>query len=163
MKLQTKLATDATKTTSQAGFSLIEILIALTLLGLAGTFVAGQIFQQLHEGRVQAAKIQMNNFSGLLKDYKRKCGIYPTSEQGLDALVSKPSAGRECKNYPAAGFIEDGQLPQDPWDNDYQYVSDGRTYNIFSYGNDGLEGGEGEDADVYLKDNNAGSAAESDE
>lgn len=163
MKLQTKLATDATKTTSQAGFSLIEILIALTLLGLAGTFVAGRIFQQLHEGRVQAAKIQMNNFSGLLKDYKRKCGIYPTTDQGLDSLVSKPSGGRECKNYPAQGFIEDGELPLDPWDNNYQYVSDGRTYNIISYGGDGLEGGEGEDADVYLKDNNNSGETSADE
>lgn len=137
---------------SQSGFSLIEILIALTLLGLAGTFVAGRIFDQLHEGRVKSAKIQMNSFSGLLKDFKRKCGFYPTSEQGLDALVAKPTSGRECRSYPANGFVEDGEVPLDPWDFPYNYTSDGRSYNIFSFGGDGLEGGEGEDADVYLKD-----------
>ncbi|MFZ8932995.1 MAG: type II secretion system major pseudopilin GspG [Bacteriovoracaceae bacterium] len=135
---------------SQAGFSLLEILIALTLMGIAGTFVAGKIFDQLHEGRVKAAKIQMDALKNQLMQFKRKCFAYPTSSQGLEALVSKPSGGgRECKDYPPNGFIE--EVPLDPWEYDYAYTSDGRTFNIISYGADGQEGGEGEDADIPLK------------
>ncbi len=135
---------------SSRGFSLIEILIALTLLGLAGTFVATKIFQQLHEGRVSAAKIQMNGYKQALMDFKRKCSFYPTTEQGLDALVSKPTSGRECRSYPPSGFIE--RIERDPWDFDYVYDSDGRKFNIYSTGSDGVEGGEGEEADIYLND-----------
>ena len=135
---------------SQRGFSLIEILVALTLLGLAGTFVAGKIFDQLHEGRVKSAKIQMNSFKARLQEFRRKCGTYPTTDQGLEALISKPSTGRECKNYPPNGFIEGDSIPLDPWDNDYDYKSDGKTFDIISFGNDGLEGGEDQDTDISL-------------
>jgi general secretion pathway protein G len=135
---------------SQRGFSLIEILVALTLLGLAGTFVAGKIFDQLHEGRVKSAKIQMNSFKARLQEFKRKCNIYPTTDQGLEALISKPSTGRECKDYPPNGFIEGDSIPLDPWDNDYDYKSDGKKFDIISFGNDGLEGGEDQDTDISL-------------
>lgn len=135
---------------SQAGFSLIEILVALTLLGLAGTFVAGKIFDQLHEGRVQSAKIQMNSFKARLQEFRRKCGAYPTTDQGLESLISKPTSGRECKSYPPNGFVEGQNIPLDPWDNDYVYQSDGKTLDIISYGNDGVDGGEGQDADISL-------------
>lgn len=135
---------------SQRGFSLIEILVALTLLGLAGTFVAGKIFDQLHEGRVKSARIQMNSFKARLQEYRRKCGAYPTTDQGLEALISKPSTGRECKNYPPNGFIEGDSIPLDPWDNDYDYKSDGKTFDIISFGNDGIEGGEDQDTDISL-------------
>lgn len=134
------------------GFSLIEILIALTLLGIAGTFVAGRIFDQLHEGQVQSTKIQMNALAARLQEYRRKCGIYPTTEQGLEALVRKPSGGRECRNYPANGFLDAPEVPRDPWDEEFVYISDGRTFNIISYGPDGMEGGEGRDKDIYLYD-----------
>ncbi len=138
---------------SSRGFSLIEILIALTLLGLAGTFVASKIFQQLHEGRVSAAKIQMNGYKQALMDFKRKCSFYPTTEQGLDSLVSKPTSGRECRSYPPSGFIE--RIERDPWDFDYVFESDGRKFNIYSTGSDGVEGGEGEEADIFLNDDAA--------
>lgn len=133
------------------GFSLIEILIALTLLGIAGTFVAGRIFESLHEGQVQSAKIQMSSLGNLLQEYRRKCNYYPSTEQGLEALLTKPSGGvRECRNYPSGGFLETPSLPLDPWDGPFVYTSDGRSFNIMSYGPDGLEGGEGNDADIYL-------------
>lgn len=136
---------------NQKGFSLIEILIALTLLAVAGTFVAGKFFENLHEGKVSSTKIQMSNLDARLKEFRRKCNFYPTSEQGLDALVTKPTSGRECKDYPASGFIEGEQVPKDPWDNDFSYDSDGKTFNIMSYGADGEQGGEGQDADIYLR------------
>lgn len=126
-----------TITKTQHGFSLIEILIALTLIGIAGTFVAGKIFEQLEEGQIQAARIQMKNFDSRLKDFRRKCGFYPSSDQGLDALVQKPAGGRECKNYPPDGFIDGGEVPNDPWDEPYVYESsDGRNFDILSFGPD---------------------------
>lgn len=135
---------------NQKGFSLVEILIALTLLAVAGTFVAGKFMDSLHEGQVKSTKIQMNNLEGLLKEFRRKCGFYPTTDQGLESLVTKPTGGRECRDYPANGFI-DGEVPKDPWDGDFIYESDGRTYNIYSLGPDGEAGGEGNDADIFLK------------
>ncbi len=137
---------------SHQGFSLIEILIALTLLGIAGAFVAGKVLDQLHEGEVKSAKIQMSNLDARLKEFRRKCGFYPTTEQGLEALVTKPSGGRECKDYPPNGFIEDNIVPKDPWNNDFVYESDGKSVNILSYGPDGEAGGEGNDVDIYLRE-----------
>jgi general secretion pathway protein G len=136
---------------NQNGFTLIEILIALTLIALAGTFVAGKFFDNLKEGQMNSAKIQMSNLDGRLKEFRRKCGFYPTTDQGLEALVSKPSGGRECKDYPQNGFVEDNQVPKDPWDTDFVYESDGKTFNITSLGNDKEVGGEGADADISLR------------
>lgn len=142
-----------TVTKNQKGFSLIEILIALTLLALAGTFVVGKFFDSLYEGQVSSTKIQMSNLEARMKEFRRKCGFYPTSEQGLDALVNKPTSGRECKDYPATGFIDGDSVPKDPWDNDFIFESDGKTFNIYSYGQDREAGGEGSDADIYLREN----------
>lgn len=147
-----------TLTQNQRGFSLIEILIALTLLALAGTFVGGRIFNSYQEGQVNSTKIQINSLDARLKEFRRKCGFYPTTEQGLDALVSKPTSGRECKDYPQNGFIDGDQVPKDPWDNDFAYESDGKTYNIISYGGNGEAGGDGTDADISLRAAAKGSA-----
>lgn len=137
---------------NNAGFSLAEILIGLTLLAIAGTFVAGKVFERLQEGQVNSAKIQIQNLGNLLKEFRRVCGVYPSSEQGLDALIEKPTGGRECTRYPSEGFIEGDKLPKDPWDAEFIYESDGRSYQIISYGADGLEGGEGADADINSAD-----------
>jgi len=137
---------------NSAGFSLIEILIALTLLGIAGTFVAGKIFDQLHEGQVSSTRIQMQHLTERLKEFRRHCGNYPTTDQGLQALVTKPTVGTECKRYNPGGYIEGGIVPKDAWDEDYIYDSDGKTFNIYSLGPDKAEGGEGKDADIYLKE-----------
>ena len=118
---------------SQKGFSLIEILIALALLAGAGTFVAGKIFDQLYEGQVESTKIQMSSLADRLKEYRRHCGSYPTTDQGLEALIEKPSGGKDCKRYNPGGYIEGGQVPKDPWDEDFIYESDGRKFNMFSF------------------------------
>ena len=76
---------------SQRGMSLIEILIALTLLALAGTFVGGKVFDQLQEGKVSSAKIQIKSIGDRLKEFRRDCNFLPTTDMGLDALVSKPN------------------------------------------------------------------------
>lgn len=137
---------------SNQGMSLIEILIALTLLGIAGAFVATNIFDRLQEGKVSSTKIQIQKLGEALKDYRRKCNTYPTTEQGLDALLSKPTSGKECKNYPPNGFLDDNKIPVDPWDMEFIYESDGRTYKIISLGADNLEGGSGYDADISSDD-----------
>lgn len=135
---------------SQAGFSLIEILVALTLLVLGGTFVAGQIFDTLHEGQVKSTKIQMQGLEQRLKEFRRHCGFYPTTDQGLDALISKPTSGRECKRYAPNGYIDGGNVPVDAWENEFVYESDGKSFNLYSLGNDGEEGGADKAKDIYL-------------
>ncbi len=133
------------------GMTLIEILIALTLISLMGTFIAGKVFDMLYEGQAKSVNIQMKGFEAQLKEFRRKCGFYPTTEQTLDALISKPTTGRECKNYPPEGFIDGDAIPMDPWDNEYILVSDGKDIDIISYGQDNVEGGEGKDADIHLR------------
>jgi general secretion pathway protein G len=136
--------------TLNAGFTIIEILIALTLIGLAGAFVGGKVLENLEEGKVNAAEIQIKRLSGILDEYRRHCNRYPTTEQNLKALVEKPTTGKDCKKYRPGGYLKDGKLPLDPWDADYVYESpdEGRTFKIISFGKDGLEGGEGFDADI---------------
>lgn len=137
---------------SQQGMSLIEILIALTLLALAGTFVGGRVFENLQEGKVQTAKIQMKSLSDRLKEFRRDCNFFPTTEMGLDALIEKPTGGRDCKRYAPGGYIDGGRIPLDPWDAEYIYESDGRSFTIISLGADNAEGGEGVDADINSND-----------
>jgi general secretion pathway protein G len=136
---------------NQRGLSLIEILIALTLLAVAGTFVVGQVFDNLREGEINSAKIQIQKIGDILSDYRRKCGRYPTTDQGLDALVSNPGEDA-CRRYPPNGFIKGGKIPQDPWGEEFIYESDGRKYTIISTGPDRLEGGEEYDADISSED-----------
>jgi len=135
------------------GMSLIEILVALTLLAFAGTFVGSKIYERLHEGRVNSTKIQMQNLSERLEDFRRHCNFYPTTDQGLEALIEKPTTGRECKKYAPGGYIKNNQLPLDPWGYDFIYESDGKTFNIKSLGADGQDGGDGTDADINLREN----------
>jgi general secretion pathway protein G len=143
----------------QRGFSLLEILIALTLVALTGTFVVGKIMDSLHEGKLTTAKIQMNGLSERFKEFYRHCSFYPTTDQGIQALITKPTGGRECKRYAPNGYLEDNKIPQDPWDTDFNYESDGRTFNIWSYGGDSQEGGSDKDADIYLREPGGGQAA----
>jgi len=137
---------------SQKGMSLVEILIAITLLGVVGTLVVSNVIESLREGETKTTKIQIGTLGKILTDYRRKCGAYPDTDQGLIALVEAPTSGRLCKRYPPSGFLQDGKIPLDPWENEYMYESDGKTYTITSYGVDGVEGGEGNDADISSKD-----------
>lgn len=120
---------------NQMGFSLIEILVALTLLGIAGTFVVGKIFEQLDEGKVQATAIQINNLMANVKEFRRKCNFYPPESDGLNALIQKPS-GKDCKNYPPEGFLDGGVIPQDPWEMEFLYKLNGTRPEIISAGLD---------------------------
>jgi general secretion pathway protein G len=137
---------------NQRGFSLIEILIVMSLIAIAGTFVMNKLFDRMAEGNIKAAQIQINGFKGLLEDYRRYCSQYPTSDQGLEALVSKPTTAPDCPNYPASGFLTGNKVPMDPWGTPYAYESDGKTVVITSYGANRKEGGEGYDKDIKSTD-----------
>ncbi len=137
---------------NESGMSLIEILIVITLIAVAGSFVAGRVFDSLQEGNQKAAIAQMSGLKTAMEDYRRLCNNYPSTEQNLEALIAKPSSGPECPNYPASAFLQDGKVPKVPWDTPYQYESDGRKFVITSLGRDKEEGGEGYDKDLHSND-----------
>lgn len=136
---------------NQSGFSLVEIMVVIALLGMVMTFVVTNVLDRMDEGKQGGAKIQISTFKSMLEDYRRYCNQYPTTEQGLDALVSKPTNAPDCPSYPASGFIN-GKLPVDPWQKPYNYESDGEKYVITSLGKDGKEGGEKYSADIKSTD-----------
>lgn len=131
----------------EKGFSLIEMLIVMALMALVGTFVATNVIRKYDQAKVDAAKIQIKQLGVILDDFRRVCGFYPTTADGLEALI-KPPTSRECKNYDPEGFIKDRKVPLDPWNNNFFYESDGAKYVLKSYGSDGKEGGDGFDKDI---------------
>jgi general secretion pathway protein G len=137
------------------GMTLIEIMVVITILGLIATVVTVNVMDRLDEAKVATAKTQIKSFEEALDQFRRDNGFYPSTEQGLQALVEKPSIGRIPKRYPRNGYIKGGKIPQDPWDSDYIYTSPGASghdYEITSLGSDRQEGGEGIDADVHSYD-----------
>jgi general secretion pathway protein G len=139
---------------NERGMSLIEILIVITLMAVVGTIAATNVIERMNEGYQNTAKTQIAALKGMLEDYRRYCNTYPTTEQGLEALVAKPTSGPDCKNYPASAFLKDGAVPKDPWGRPYDYQSpdDGRSFRITCWGRDGKEGGEGADKDIHSDD-----------
>jgi len=131
---------------SEAGFTLTEMLIVIAIIAMVGTFVTGQIINRFNSSKVQGTKIQMRQLGGILDQFKLDCGFYPETDQGLDALVSKPEGGRDCKNYQPGGYIK--SLPKDGFGNDFVYTSNGRQYEIISLGSDDQKGGDEIDADI---------------
>jgi len=134
------------------GFTLIEIMAVVLIIGLLSTIVGAAIFQQVDKGRVTAAKAQLNSLEGVLELYRMDNARFPTSEQGLDALVSPPTSEPVPRNYPPGGYLKGGRLPVDPWGEAYHYESPGQnnadSFDLWSYGADGAPGGDGVDADI---------------
>ncbi len=138
-----------TAISNQSGLTLTEILIVIALLGGIMTVIVTNLTDRWNEGRIETARIQMNSLSQALIDFYRHCNRYPTSDQGLDALIQKPS-GLECPKYRPNGYLKDS--PRDPWDSPYVYELSGRnSYTIKSLGADGTMGGEGYDADILYE------------
>lgn len=133
---------------NQQGFTLTELLIVIALIALIGTFVTGNVINKYTKSKVDATKIQMKGLGTILDDFRRECGFYPLTDQGLDALVAKPTNGRECKGYSPEGYIKNGKVPKDGFGNEFMYESDGNKFVIKSLGNDNKEGGEGFDKDI---------------
>lgn len=135
---------------SQSGMSLMEILAVISLIAIVMGFIVTNISSRLDEGKVESTKIQLRNVMGVLDEFRRHCNRYPTSEEGLKALVVKPEGGRECKRYRNGGYFQNGNIPQDAFDCPFDYTSpdNGRTFVLKSLGQDCAEGGEGTDADI---------------
>jgi len=132
------------------GFTLLEIIVVVFILSLLAAIVAPKIIGRTDDARITEAKIQIKNFETALKLFHLDNGFYPATEQGLSALVEKPSTGQLPQKYREGGYLEQKKIPLDPWGNPYVYISPGvfGDYDIMSYGADGKEGGEGKNADI---------------
>lgn len=132
------------------GFTLIEIMVVVAILALLAALVAPKIMGRSDDAKITDVKVQIKNLETSLKLYKLDNGGYPTTEQGLAALITKPTVGVIPKNYRSEGYLESKKVPQDPWGNDYLYLSPGEhgDYDLSSFGADGVKGGEGKNADI---------------
>jgi general secretion pathway protein G len=133
-----------------AGFTLIEILVVVFIIGLLATIVSVNVIGQTDTARLTKAKADLKELEQALHLYKLDNGIYPTTEQGLRALVQKPTTGPQPRKYNSEGYIQ--KLPEDPWNNPYVYMSDGNAFVLKCFGADGEQGGEGKAADIDSKD-----------
>jgi len=135
----------------EEGFTLLEILVVITILGILASLIAIRIMDKPGEARSTKAQLDISTLENALKLFKLDNGFYPSTDQGLQALVEQPTTGRVPGKWREGGYLEKGVVPKDPWDHDYIYLSPGvhnRDFDLWSYGNDEEEGGEGEDEDV---------------
>lgn len=128
------------------GFTLIELLVVLVIIGVLAALVVPNVLDRAEDARVTAARTDVNNLMQALKMYKLDNQRYPSAEQGLDALVHKPTAGTPPPNWKP--YLE--KLPNDPWGHPYQFANPGvkGEVDVYSFGADGRAGGEGRDADI---------------
>lgn len=131
-----------------AGFTLIEILVVVVILGILAALVVPRIMERPDEARVVATKSDIRGITSALKLYRLDNGVYPTTEQGLLALVRKPDTGVIPRNWKEGGYLD--RVPKDPWGAEYQYLNPGvhGEIDIFSLGADNAPGGEGINADI---------------
>jgi general secretion pathway protein G len=136
---------------AERGFTLVEMLVVITIIGLIMSLVGPRVLNYLSESKVKAARIQIQSFSSALDLFYLDAGRYPSSSEGLTALV-KPAAGLTAWNGP---YLKGGAVPADPWGKPYVYRSPGErsAYEIVSYGADGQEGGTGTAADISTASN----------
>ena len=130
------------------GFTLIEILVVITILGILAALIVPRVMDRPDQARATAARADVTAIMGALKLYRLDNGMYPTTEQGLGALVRKPDRGEIPRNWKAGGYLD--KLPVDPWQFDYQYLNPGirGEVDVFSLGADRKPGGVGFDADI---------------
>ena len=135
---------------NKKGFTLLEIIVVVFILSLLAAIVAPKIIGRTDDARIADAKVQIKNLETALKLFKLDNGFYPSTEQGLAALLEKPTTGQIPPKYRDGGYLEQKRVPPDPWGNPYLYISPGLNgdFDIISYGGDGKEGGEGKDADI---------------
>ncbi len=133
---------------SQLGFTLIEVMVVIAIIGIMATLIVPQIMSKPDEARVIAAKQDINSIVQALKLYRLDIGRYPTTEQGLSALVAKPTTEPIPQNWKPNGYVD--RLPKDPWGFAYQYSNPGTRgeIDVFSLGADNKPGGTGFDADL---------------
>ena len=157
MKTICQRTTRNARLSRKQGFTLIEILIVITLLGFIATFAITNIMGKYSEGQQKGTVIIMRQIQTALDDYYRSCNHYPTTGQGgLEALLAKPTVAPDCRNYSPDGYLKDKKLPKDGWDRDFIYINEdgSKNYSLKSLGADGKEGGDGFDKDLDISDPN---------
>ena len=134
----------------EKGFTLIEIMVVIIILGILAMYVAPKLMGRPEEAKQVRSRMDIAALETALKLYKLDNGIYPSTEQGLLALVQRPEAGVIPKKWRQGGYLEKNKVPKDPWGNDYVYLSPGLKgdFDIISYGADGVPGGENENKDI---------------
>lgn len=135
----------------QSGMTLIEIMVVVTILGIIATLVTVNVIGRLDQAKVTAGKTQIKNLETALDEFRRDNGFYPSTEQGMKALIEKPGVGRAVTVYPRGGYLKGSAIPRDPWGCEFLYYSPGlhgNQYEITSLGADCQEGGEDVDADI---------------
>ena len=132
------------------GFTLIELMVVIVILGILAGLIVPRIMGRPEEAKQLKAKMTIESLETSLRLYKLDNGSYPTTEQGLQALVERPDTGDIPQKWREGGYLEKGKVPKDPWGNEFVYLSPGVNgeYDIVSYGSDGVSGGEGKDMDI---------------
>ncbi len=135
-------------TNRQGGFTLLEVMVVVVILGILAALVVPKIISRPDEARVMAARQDIASLMQAVKLYRLDNLRYPATEQGLQALATQPTIAPLPPNWKGGGYVE--RLPRDPWGNPYQYLNPGLhgEIDIFSFGADGVAGGEGNDADI---------------
>lgn len=135
---------------TQAGFTLIELMVVIIILGFLAALTVPRFMGESDKAKVGVAKTQIVSLETALKMYKLDNGNYPSTEQGLKALVEPPTSGNLPKNWRKGGYLEKSKVPQDPWKNDFIYTCPGShgDYDLTSLGADGEPGGEDFDKDI---------------
>lgn len=133
---------------SYLGFTLIEVLLVVAILGLLAGVIVANIGGKGAESARKIAEVDIEGLSNSVEMYKLDNGRYPTTDQGLQALVERPA---DATKWTEGGYLKKSEIPKDPWDTPYQYVNNNGLYDIFSYGEDGVEGGEGNNADIHYR------------
>jgi general secretion pathway protein G len=133
------------------GFTLIELLVVIVIIGVLASVVGPRFFGRTEQGKVAAARSQIENLAVALDNYQLDTGYYPSSEQGVAALIKKPAGKPPAEGW-RGPYLKAQQVPKDPWGNDYVYISPGKIntqwYDLVSYGKDGKEGGDADNADL---------------
>lgn len=132
------------------GFTLIELMVVIVIIGILAGLIVPRIMGRPDEARQAKARMQIESLETALKLYRLDNGSYPTTEQGLQALVEAPEVGELAKRWREGGYLEKGKVPKDPWDNEFVYLCPGANgdFDLLSYGADGEQGGEGKNKDI---------------
>jgi general secretion pathway protein G len=138
------------KEAKNRGFTLLEVIVVVFILSILAALVAPRIIGRTDDARITDARLQIKNLETALKLYKLDSAFYPDTQQGLEALIEKPTSGQIPQKYREGGYLEQKKIPLDPWGNPYVYICPGLhgDFDIISYGADGKAEGEGKNADI---------------